>query len=246
MMHSNIALFAEADYEAMSEKAAEIFSEALRNEPDGVFGFATGSTPEGLYAALIRKHKEDGLDFSRMTAFNLDEYFPIKRSDEQSYFHFMREKLFDHVNIEFGKINVPDGEAADPAAECEEYDKKIEASGGIGLLILGIGANGHIGFNEPSDSFSVKTSYIPLSEVTVRSNARFFESQEQVPRHALTMGVRNIMMCKKIILLCSGAAKAAILRDALNGPVTPLVPASALQLHRDVTVVADQAAVSLL
>jgi glucosamine-6-phosphate deaminase len=223
-----------------------IFSEALRNEPEGVFGFATGSTPEGLYAALIRMHKEEGLDFSRMTAFNLDEYYPIKRSDEQSYFHFMRDRLFDHVNIEFGRINVPDGETNDPTAECADYDKKIEDSGGIGLQILGIGANGHIGFNEPSDSFSSQTLCVPLSEVTVRSNARFFESQDQVPRHALTMGVRNIMMCKKIILLCNGAAKAAILRDALKGPITPLVPASALQLHRDVTVIADQAAVSLL
>ncbi|MCL2708891.1 MAG: glucosamine-6-phosphate deaminase [Defluviitaleaceae bacterium] len=245
-MHSNIALIVVPDYDSIGRKSADIFEEALRQKPDGVFGFATGQTPEGLYAELARRHKESGLDFSKMGAFNLDEYYPIKKDDRQSYSRFMREKLFNEVNADPALLHIPDGEAADPALECARYDGLIEGSGGIGLQILGIGANGHIGFNEPSESFSVGASYVALTELTVKSNARFFENQAQVPRHAITMGIRSIMMAGRVMLLASGDQKAAILRDALLGPVTPLVPASALQLHRDVVVVADEAAASML
>lgn len=245
-MHSNIKLHVEADYGAMSRKAADIFEEALRKKPEGVFGFATGGTPEGLYAELARRHKENGLDFSKATSFNLDEYFPIKADEAQSYSRFMREKLFGLVNISAERVFLPNGEAADAADECKRYDQKIDEAGGIDLQIVGIGMNGHIGFNEPADNFSVTTSYVPLSKSTIKSNARFFDSPGDVPRHALTMGVRNILMARRVLFLCSGRAKAAILRDALSGPVTPLLPASALQLHRHVTVVADEEAASLL
>ncbi|MDR1664527.1 MAG: glucosamine-6-phosphate deaminase, partial [Clostridiales bacterium] len=210
-MHSNINLLIEPDYAAMSRKAAEVFAEALRERPEGVFGFATGGTPEGMYENLIRMHRENGLDFSKMNAFNLDEYYPIKQNDSQSYYYFMREKLFSHVNVSPGHTHIPNGEASDPAAECAAYDREIETYGGVDLQILGIGANGHIGFNEPSESFTSRTNYVALTEITVQSNSRFFESLEQVPRHALTMGIRPIMMSGQIMLLCSGASKAEIL-----------------------------------
>lgn len=244
-MHANIELIVEAGYGQMCERAAEIFAEAVREKPDGVYGFATGGTPVGMYKKLIEMYKNGELDFSRVTAFNLDEYYPIGRANVQSYYYFMRENLFSHININPENTNIPSGEAKDANAECAAYDKKIEGMGGIDLQLLGIGANGHIGFNEPAESFSTRTAYVPLAEITVQSNARFFESAGDVPRHALTMGIRNIMMSRRILLLANGEGKAAILRDALNGPVTPLVPASALQLHGHVTVVADKAAAAL-
>jgi glucosamine-6-phosphate deaminase len=245
-MHPNIVLFTEEDYEAVSRKAADIFAEALTARPDGVYGLATGGTPAGLYKELVRRHKEGGLDFSRMTSFNLDEYHPIQRDDPHSFHSFMREHLFSHVNIAPERAYIPDGEAADPAAECDRYEFQIETAGWLDLVVLGIGQNGHIAFNEPAESFSVRTACVTLAETTARRNARFFDSPGQMPKHALTMGIRTIMMSGRILLLVVGEDKADILRDALTGPVTPLVPASALQLHRDVTVVADRAAASLL
>jgi glucosamine-6-phosphate deaminase len=241
-MFHNIHLFVEPDYDAMSRKAAGIFLEAFNAKPDGVYGFATGGTPVGMYKELINAAP----DVSRMTAFNLDEYYPIKPEDPQSYYYFMRENLFDALNLPPGQTNIPNGLASDPAAECTAYEEKILQAGGIDLQILGIGNNGHIGFNEPSEAFTAQTNYVPLTEITIQANARFFESADDVPKHALTMGIRSIMLARRILLLCSGGGKASILRDSLKGPITPLVPASVLQMHPDVTVIADSAATSLL
>ena len=232
-----INLYVEEDYEGLSERAAEIFTEAF-NSGSRVFGFATGSTPTGLYKALIAR----GLDFSGITAFNLDEYYPISGDDPQSYRRFMRENLFDMVNISSGNTFIPDGAAPDPRAECAAYERKIGIAGGIDFQILGIGENGHIGFNEPDDSFAQSTHVVSLDESTILANSRFFASPEDVPRQALTMGIGTIMRSRKIMLLANGAKKARALRDMLTGPVTPRVPASALQLHADVVVVADRAA----
>jgi glucosamine-6-phosphate deaminase len=240
-MFHNIHLFVEADYDAMSRKAAEFFLEALKSKPDGVYGFATGGTPVGMYQQLIRVAP----DVSQMTAFNLDEYYPIRPDDPQSYFYFMRRNLFDGLGLPAERTNIPSGTADDPLAECAAYEQKIQKAGGIDLQILGIGNNGHIGFNEPSEAFTAATNYVPLTEVTIQANARFFESADEVPRHALTMGIRSIMLAKRILLLTSGEGKASILRDSLMGPITPLVPASVLQMHPDVTVIADKAAASL-
>ncbi len=241
-MFHNIRFFIEEDYDAMSRRAAEIFQSVLNDKPDGVYGFATGGTPVGMYGELIKA----AVDASRITTFNLDEYYPIKHEDPQSYFYFMRKNLFDALGIKNEQMNIPNGEASDPTEECAAYEEKIRKAGGIDLQILGIGNNGHIAFNEPSEAFTAQTGYVPLTEITIQANARFFNSEDEVPKHALTMGIRSIMLARKIILLCSGEGKASILRDAFKGPITPLVPASVLQMHPDVTVVVDKTAASLL
>jgi glucosamine-6-phosphate deaminase len=243
---NNIHLRIEADYDLMSRKAAEFFADALRGNPGGVYGFATGSTPEGMYKELAAMHTTGAVDLSCITAFNLDEYHPIRKDDDQSYYTFMRRQLFDAAGLEASRTNIPNGEAADPIAECADYEKRIADAGGIDLQILGIGVNGHIGFNEPAESFSDQTNYVPLTEITIQANARFFINADEVPRHAITMGIRSIMMARRIMLLASGESKAAILRDTLKGPITPLVPASVLRLHPDVTIFADKAAAALL
>jgi len=246
MLHSNIRLEIADDYDSMSQKAAQIFAQALREAPNGAFGFATGSTPVGLYRELINMHKEEGLDFSGITTYNLDEYHPLDRESDQSYYYFMQQNLFGQVNVDPAKLNIPDGKAQDAAAEATAYEAKLDATGGLVMQILGIGMNGHIGFNEPSDSFGANTRHVPLAEMTINSNARFFENPAEVPRHAITMGIRSIMMAKNILLVANGEGKADILRDALLGPITPLVPASVLQLHPSIVVVADKEAASLL
>ena len=241
-MYSNIRLIIENDYEGMSKKAAAIFGDALKKHPNSAFGFATGSTPEGMYGELVRLHKEEGLDFSGAATFNLDEYHPISRESDQSYYYFMHKMLFNHVNIDKDRVFLPDGSAQNPELECKEYEEKIKTHGGIELQILGIGLNGHIGFNEPSDSFEANTRLVPLTDITINANARHFADPADVPRHALTMGIRTIMMAKHILFLANGEAKAGILRDAFLGHITPLVPASVLQLHPSVTIVADKKA----
>ena len=238
----NININIEQDYEALSRKAAQIFAKKIKENPTGAFGFATGSSPIGLYKELVRMHKEEGLDFSGITAFNLDEYHPISRTSEHSYYYFMQEHLFRHVNINQGKVNIPDGMAKDTETECCSYEAKIAEAGGIVAQILGIGLNGHIGFNEPGESFEANTRYIPLAEMTLNANAQHFSNPDEMPRHALTMGIRTIMMAKSIILLANGPAKASIMKDAITGAITPLVPASALQLHPSVNVVMDKEA----
>lgn len=225
-----------ATKEEMGALAAGIFSEEIRKKPDIVLGLATGSTPLPLYRELIRRCAAGEIDFSKVTTINLDEYVGLPGSHDQSYRYFMDENLFSHINIDPARTNLPDGTAKDPAAECLRYDKVIDAAGGIGLQLLGIGPNGHIGFNEPADVFPARTQVATLTESTINANARFFADQSEVPRHALSMGIRDIMLAEKIVLV-AGPEKKGIVEKALNGEITPQVPASALQLHHDVTVI---------
>ena len=240
-MSPNITLFIESDYEQLSRKAAKIFADSVRTNPVGSFGFATGGTPEGMYEEMIRMQQAGEADFTQLTAYNLDEYFPIEPDHSQSYEYFMANKLFDPIGLPLDKRNIPRGDVQDPHAEAAEYDV-LAIGSRIQMQILGIGSNGHIGFNEPADSFSTATCHVALTQSTIDSNSRYFDSADDVPRHAITMGVRTIMMAETILLLASGESKAPILWDALKGLITPLVPASILQMHRDVIVVADNAA----
>ena len=242
-MLKNITLHKVTNYEAMSQKAAEIFAEAVNNNPTGAYGFATGSTPIGMYNALTQMHKANKTNLSQITAFNLDEYHPIKASDPQSYAYFMQKHLFAETGIT--KSFIPNGEARDTDKECLAYDEKLSANP-IQMQILGIGTNGHIGFNEPAQNLLATTSYVPLAEATIESNSRLFDSPDQVPRHALTMGIHSIMMAKRILLLASGASKADIIRQTIYGPITTQIPATLLQLHHDVTIIVDKDAAEFL
>ena len=228
-----------ADYEEMSRKAADRIAAQILLKPDCVLGLPTGSTPEGVYSELVRKHREEGLDFGRVRTVNLDEYAGLKGEDRQSYRFFMNSRLFSHVNILPENTFLPDGTADDLRKVCEDYDALIRHLGGLDLLLLGIGVNGHIGFNEPGDSFIAGTHVAALTGSTRRANARLFESPEEVPRTAVTIGLAAIMQARRILLIASGEAKARALKEALQGPVVPALPASILQLHRDVTVIAD-------
>ena len=239
-------IYAAKDYNDLSRKAANIISAQVILKPNAVLGLATGSTPVGAYKQMIEWHKKGDLDFSRVRSVNLDEYKGLSGDHDQSYRYFMNHNLFDHVNIDKANTNVPNGLAEDPAAECRRYDQVIRDMGGIDLQLLGIGGNGHIGFNEPCDVFEKGTHVVTLTEETRQSNARFFTSIDEVPTHALTMGVGNIMSAKKVLLLASGEGKAKALYESCFGPVTPQVPASVLQLHSDVVVIADEAALSLI
>ena len=245
-MAKNITVFIEKDYAAASLKASDMFASRVKEYPTSVYGFATGSTPVGMYKELTRLSNESKINLTKITAFNLDEYFPIEADDPQSYAYFMAKNLFDAVGLPPESRNIPNGAAKDPIKECKLYEEKIAKSGGIKLQILGIGNNGHIGFNEPDIVFSRETNYVKLAEETVSANSRFFESMDMVPKHAITMGIYTIMMAEEILLVASGEAKAGILERALYGPITPNVPASALQLHRNVTVVTDLEAGKLL
>ncbi|MDR1533320.1 MAG: glucosamine-6-phosphate deaminase [Clostridiales bacterium] len=244
MSATNFATHILDDYDAMSRRASEILASIIKSKPEGVLGLATGWTPVGLYRELIRMYNNGSLDFSRLTTFNLDEYYPIKRTNPQSYYKFMQDHLFKYVNIQPERINIPNGETRDPAGECAAYEKKIQQAGGMDLLLLGIGVNGHIGFNEPSDCFPKGTHLVALSETTIESNSRFFQCNSDVPRKAISMGIRTIMFARKILIIMSGEKKAEAVSAMLNGPITSAVPASVLQLHRDVTVVMDKAAAS--
>ncbi len=224
-------------YLETSACAAEILAEQIRNKPNAVLGLATGSSPVGMYKELIRMNKEGTLDFSKITSVNLDEYYGLAPENDQSYRYFMNNNLFDHVNICKENTYVPDGLTKDPEAECAAYDKRIEDLGGIDLQVLGMGLNGHVGFNEPDDHFPVGTHLVTLEESTIIANSRFFASKEEVPTQALSMGLKGIMTAKKIVMIVHGKAKKETLEKALYGPVTPKVPASILQLHPDVTVV---------
>ena len=228
-------------YEELSEQAAQIVKAAIAEKPDLVLGLPTGSTPEGMYKNLIEMNKSGEIDFSKVRTFNLDEYYPIKRDNEQSYYKFMFDKLFNHVNINLENINIPDGEAADPDMECMKYEQKIGKAGGIDLMILGIGANGHIGFNEPGESLVPLTHVAELTEDTIKANARFFNSAGEVPKTALTMGMGSIIArSKKILLLVSGESKAQVFRQFFNGGmISTGNPATLLYLHGDVTVLSD-------
>ena len=245
-MLQNFTLYVETDYQAMSKKAAEIFAGAVKANPNGAFGFATGSTPEGMYAELTRMHKNGEVNLSGIKGFNLDEYYPIRKNDPNSYYSYMRKHLYDAVGLPPENAFIPNGEAEDPIKECTSYEIKLYQSGGIDTQILGIGTNGHIGFNEPAEGLHPTTVYVPLAMETIESNSKNFASQDDIPFHAITMGMHSIMMAKRIILLASGVNKANIMHKALYGPITTQVPASLLQLHRDVTVITDSQAASLI
>jgi len=237
-----IKIMRKEDYAGLSRQAALFFLAQVLRKPDSVLGFSSGGTPVGTYEELVRLYKAGEVDFSRVTTFNLDEYFPIARHNLQSFSHFMQFNFFDSVNIPEININIPNGESPDCDTECADYEKKIAAAGGIDLQILGIGNNGHIAFNEPSDFFPAATHAVNLAESTINANSRFFPSADQVPKRAITMGIGTIMKAKKILLIASGEGKAEILRAAVHGKITPQVPASVLQLHPDVTVIADKGA----
>ncbi|UCD24094.1 MAG: glucosamine-6-phosphate deaminase [Gemmatimonadota bacterium] len=234
------------DYEQMSKAAAEIVSEVLNTKPNAVLGMATGSTPLGLYQELVRLHKEEELDLSRVTTFNLDEYVGLPVNHPQSYHYFMHEHFFKHVNIPLHNINIPSGTTSNYPAFCQWYEERITECGGIDLQILGIGSDGHIAFNEPTSSLSSRTRLKTLSEQTIDDNARFFERREDVPVYAITMGVGTILESRKLLLVASGKSKAPAIAQAVEGPVTSMITASAIQLHRDATVFVDEEAAAEL
>lgn len=232
------------DYDEMSRRAAGIISAKVTLEPSCVLGLATGSTPEGLYRHLIDWYKNGDLDFSQVRSVNLDEYVGLAPTHDQSYRYFMQKNLFDHVNIVHSNTHVPDGLATDLSAECAQYDRLIRELGGIDIQVLGMGHNGHIGFNEPGEAFELETHVVELQESTIKANARFFATEDEVPKRALTMGIRSIMQARQLLVMVSGEDKADIVQAAFEGPVTPRVPASILQLHPNVVLVGDQSALS--
>ena len=224
-------------YQDLSRKAANLISAQVILKPECVLGLATGSTPIGTYRQLVEWYQKDDVDFSRVTTFNLDEYVGLSPENPQSYHAFMRRNLFDHVNLVPERCHVPDGCATDLARACREYDAAIAERGGIDLQLLGIGGNGHIAFNEPGEAFEKDTHIVALKESTIQANQRFFASADQVPRQAITMGIRLIMQARKILLIAEGTAKKRALEQALFGPISAQVPASILQLHPDLTVI---------
>ncbi len=234
------------DYQDMSRKAANIISAQIIIKPNCVLGLATGSTPIGTYKQLINWYNKGDIDFSQVNTVNLDEYKGLESDNPQSYYYFMHENFFKHVNIDLRKVHIPNGMEENIEKECSRYDQLIASLGGVDLQLLGLGNNGHIGFNEPFESFNKTTHCVTLTQSTIDANARFFSATEDIPRYAYTMGIGNIMNANKIVLIVSGSAKAQILKEVVEGPILPNVPASILQLHKDVTVVADQEAASLL
>ena len=230
----------------MSRKAANIIAAQVILKPDSILGLATGSSPVGTYQHLTEMYQQGNVDFSQVTTVNLDEYKGLGGSDPQSYRYFMNTNLFDYVNIDKTRTYVPNGLEEDSDKACADYNEIIRSVGGIDIQLLGIGGNGHIGFNEPGEAFEKETHCVDLTESTIKANARFFESMDEVPKQAYTMGIKSIMAAKKILLVATGSAKADALYKSLYGPITPNVPASILQLHQDVTVVADEEALSLI
>lgn len=234
------------DYDEMSRQAANIIAAQVILKPDCVLGLATGSTPIGTYACLAADYEAGNVDFSKVTSINLDEYKGLSPENDQSYRYFMNTNLFSKVNIDINKTYVPNGLEPDSEKACSAYEDIIAANGGIDLQLLGLGPNGHIGFNEPDDKFVAETHCVDLTASTIDANSRFFESYDDVPKQAYTMGIRAIMQAKKVVLVVNGAKKAQIVKDAFFGPITPQVPASILQLHKDVVIVGDAEAMSLI
>ena len=228
------------NYDEMSKVAAKELAEIISKKPEATLGLATGGTPVGMYKELIDMHKNNSLDFSKVTTVNLDEYVGLSGEHDQSYRYFMDSNLFNHVNIRKEYTYVPSGLAEDMLKECVNYDKRIEELGGIDVQVLGIGSNGHIGFNEPSDTLSLGTHVTDLAESTIEANSRYFASKEEVPTKALTMGLGAIMKAKKILLMVSGESKAEIMDKVVNGKITTQVPASFLQMHKDVVLIIDE------
>lgn len=232
------------DYNDMSRKAANLISAQILLKPNCVLGLATGSTPLGTYRQLVERYNQGDLDFSEITTVNLDEYKGLTHDNSQSYYYFMNENLFSKVNINKSKVFLPDGTEPDSETACQKYNEILHAIGVIDLQLLGLGHNGHIGFNEPADFFTTETHCITLSERTIQANARFFATAEEVPRQAYTMGIKTIMSAEKVLVVISGEDKADIVKKAFFGPITPQVPASILQLHRNAVIIADEAALS--
>ena len=239
-------IYSAQDYQSMSRKAANILSAHVILKPDSVLGLATGSTPIGMYKQLIEWYNKGDIDFSQVHTVNLDEYLGLAPTHDQSYRYFMQANLFDHVNVPPENTNVPNGLAPDPEAECARYNQVIAGLGGIDVQVLGMGHTGHIGFNEPEEAFELETHVVDLTDNTIDANARFFASRDEVPRQAITMGIKSIMQARHILVVVSGTDKAEIVKKAFFGPVTPKVPASILQMHPHVSLVADEAALSLL
>lgn len=230
------------DYAELSLTAAKLMQEQIVKKPNAVLGLATGSTPVGMYQNLVKMHQEQGLDFSKVSSYNLDEYYPLSPEDSQSYRYFMNQNLFDHINIDKSRTHVPNGQAEDAEAECAHYEELLAASGGVDIQVLGIGENGHIGFNEPAAKLHAKTHLIHLTQDTIEVNARFFEKIEDVPTKALTMGMGSIMSAKTILLLISGAKKHKVLHALFDDSITTQIPATLLKTHPDVIVIYDDAA----
>ena len=239
-------IYQEKDYTAVSRRAASIIAAQVVSKPDCVLGLATGSTPVGTYDQLVEWVRKKDLSFSRVRSVTLDEYYGLSGDHEQSYRYFMQKHLFERVDIRSENTHVPNGLAEDAAAECARYDALIERLGGIDLQLLGMGRNGHIGFNEPGEDFRLGTHVVDLAPSTIEANKRFFASENDVPRQAITMGIMHIMQAKKILLAVSGEDKAEAVARAFSGPVTPKIPASILQIHPDVVLVGDRAALSRL
>lgn len=234
------------DYNDMSRKAANIISAQVILKPDSVLGLATGSSPVGTYDQLVEWHHKGDVDFSEVTTVNLDEYYGMAADNEQSYHYFMHSHFFDHVNVDPAHINLPDGTELDAERECARYDALLESLGDVDLQLLGIGRNGHIGFNEPGDRYAKGTHCVDLAPSTIEANKRFFASADEVPRRAYSMGIHTIMTAKKVLVVASGEDKAWAIRESCFGPVTPQVPGSILQLHNDAIIIADEAALSLV
>ena len=237
-------VYCAADYNHASRVAANIISAQVIMKPDCVLGLATGSTPVGTYEELIRRYEQGDLDFSRVHSINLDEYRGLAGDNDQSYRYFMNTHLFDSINIDKKNAYVPDGLEPDSEKACRDYEEIIKAHGGVDLQILGLGHNGHIGFNEPGSTFEKETHCVTLSETTRQANARFFSSMDEVPTEAYTMGIGSIMQAKKIVVIVTGEGKREIVKKAFLGPITPEVQASVLQLHNDVILVGDEAALA--
>ena len=237
-------IYSAQDYQSMSRKAANILSAHVILKPDSVLGLATGSTPIGMYKQLIEWYNKGDIDFSQVHTVNLDEYLGLAPTHDQSYRYFMQANLFDHVNVPPENTNVPNGLAPDPEAECARYNQVIAGLGGIDVQVLGMGHNGHIGFNEPEEAFELETHVVDLTDNTIDANARFFASRDEVPRQAITMGIKSIMQARQILVVVSGEDKADIVQRAFFGPVEPQVPASILQMHPNVVLCGDRAALS--
>ena len=234
------------DYAEVSRKAGQIIAAQIQLKPDCVLGLATGSSPVGTYQELIAKYQQGELDFSQVKTINLDEYVGLTADHDQSYAYFMRTNLFDHVNIDPKNCNIPNGMNPDAAAECARYDAIVDGFGGADLQLLGLGPNGHIGFNEPGEAFVPGTNLVDLTPSTIDANQRFFAKREDVPTHAYTMGIGSIMKAKRVLLVVNGKGKAQAVKDCFFGPIKPQAPGSILQLHPDFILVADEDALSLV
>ena len=238
----NIEVIICQDKQEVAREGAKTFAKSIKEKPDIVLGLATGGTPVGMYQELIRMHREEGLDFSRVTSFNLDEYVGLSGDHSQSYRYFMEDNLFNHINIDKAKTHVPSGMAENVPASCQKYEGDIKNQKGVDLQLLGIGSNGHIAFNEPGSPSDSRTREVDLTEKTIKDNARFFENESEVPRKAVTMGIATILEAKKIVLLATGGNKAEVVAKAIKNPATTDIPASFLQNHPGCVFVVDKEA----